>query len=156
MKITDPTVIKSGENELIDSITADMDWGAIGKVFLEKHKLDIDEDVEYKSGDIIVHANQIAYKLNFDVKVNLSILLDREGNYIALSSDLDPDAVGEKGDEEGSPEPEGAETEAEDKGEEVVFESDGDETSDDKKPKEKDLEAELVTDDAAEQPEDKG
>ncbi len=156
MKITDPTIIKSGENELIDSITADMDWGAIGKVFLEKHKLDIDEDVEYKSGDIIVHANQIAYKLNFDVKVNLSILLDREGNYISLSSDLDPDTVVEKGDEEGSPESEGAETEAEDKDEEVVFESDKDGTSDDKKSKEKDHEAELVTDDGAEQPEDKG
>jgi len=101
MKITDPEVIKSGESELIDAITADMDWGGIGKVFMEKHKLDIDDDVEYKNGDIVVYNNQIAYKLDFDVKVNLSILLDREGSYISLSTDLDSGPVGENGEEEG-------------------------------------------------------
>lgn len=105
MKITDPEVIKSGESELIDAITADMDWGGIGKVFMEKHKLDIDDDVEYKNGDIVVYNNQIAYKLDFDVKVSLSILLDREGTYISLSTDLDSDTVGESGEEEGSAEP---------------------------------------------------
>ena len=43
------------------------------------------EDVEYKSGDIIVHNNQIAYQLRFDVKVTLSVLLDREGNCISAT-----------------------------------------------------------------------
>ena len=140
MKITDPGVIKGGESELIDAITADMDWGAIGNVFLEKHKLGIDDDVEYKKGDIVIHENQIAYKLDFDVKVNLSILLDREGNYLSLSSDHDPDTDGESG--------------KEDTGEEV-FES-GAETSDDRKSKEKDLEAAPAADDAVEQAEDEG
>ncbi|MBW2561407.1 MAG: hypothetical protein JRE40_11205 [Deltaproteobacteria bacterium] len=113
MKITDPAVIRSGESELIDAITADMDWGGIGKVFLEKHKLDIDDDVEYKNGDIVVYNNEIAYKLEFDVKVNLSILLNREGNYISLSTDLDSDAAEEGGDEERLAEPDQAESEEE-------------------------------------------
>jgi len=155
MKITDPAVIKGGESELIDAITADMDWGAIGKVFLEKHKLGIDDDVEYKKGDIVVHENQIAYRLDFDVKVNLSILLDREGNYLSLASDLDPDTAGESGEEEGSPEPDQAESSEEDTEEEVAFES-GDETSDDKKSKKKDPEAAPAADDAVEQAEDEG
>lgn len=84
MKITDHEVIKSGEQELIDAITADLDWGAIEKVFKEKHNLGIEEDVEYKRGDIVVHNNQVAYKLEFDVNVVLSILLDREGKYISV------------------------------------------------------------------------
>ncbi len=92
MKITDPEVIKGGESELIDAITGDMDWGAIGKVFLEKHKLNIDDDVEYKNGDIIVQDNKIAYKLDFSVKFNLSIVLDRQGNYLSLSTGLEPDS----------------------------------------------------------------
>ncbi len=84
MKISDHEVIKSGEQELIDAITADLDWGAIEKVFKEKHNLGIEEDVEYQRGDIVVHNNQVAYKLEFNVNVVLSILLDREGKYISV------------------------------------------------------------------------
>ena len=89
MKITNSDVIKSGENELIDAITADMDWGAIEEIFRKEHKLNIEEDVEYKKGDIVVHNNQVAYNLIFDIKVTLSVLLDREGNHISISSNSD-------------------------------------------------------------------
>ena len=52
MKITDSEVIKNSENELMDAITADIDWGAIEEIFQREHKLGIDEDVAYKRGDI--------------------------------------------------------------------------------------------------------
>ena len=39
MKITDGEVITNGERELIDAITADLDWGAIEKIFKEKHRI---------------------------------------------------------------------------------------------------------------------
>jgi hypothetical protein len=86
MKITGSEVIKSGERELIDGITAELDWGVIEEIFKNEHKLGIKEDVEYKSGDIIVHNNQITYKLEFEIKVALSVLLDRNGNYISVDS----------------------------------------------------------------------
>ena len=85
MKITDSEIIKNGEQELIDAITADLDWGAIEDIFLKEHNLGIEEDIEYKSGDIIAVDNQIAYKLEFEVKVNLSVLLDRNGEYLAVN-----------------------------------------------------------------------
>lgn len=85
MKITDSEIIKNGEQELIDAITADLDWGAIEDIFLKEHNLGIEEDIEYKSGDIIAVDNQIAYKLEFGVKVNLSVLLDRNGEYLAVN-----------------------------------------------------------------------
>jgi hypothetical protein len=86
MKITNYDVIKSGERELIDAITGDLDWGAIEEIIKEEHKLEIDENVEYKKGDIVVYNDQVAYKLEFDVKVVLSVLLDREGNYLSVTS----------------------------------------------------------------------
>ena len=55
MKITNADIIKNGEQDLIDAITADLDWGAIENIFREQHNLGIDEDVEYKQGDIVVH-----------------------------------------------------------------------------------------------------
>jgi hypothetical protein len=85
MKITDAEIIRSGEKDLIDAITADLDWAVIEELFQKEHNLGIEEDIEYKRGDIVVANNKIAYKLEFEVKVNLSILLDRNGDYISVS-----------------------------------------------------------------------
>ncbi len=86
MKITDSEVIRSGEQELIEGIIADLDWGAVDAVIKEKHGLELEEDVEFRKGDLVVLENKIAYKLDFQVKLNISILLDREGNYLGLET----------------------------------------------------------------------
>ena len=89
MKITNSEVIRSGEQELIDAISGDLDWGIIEGIFREEHNLGIGEDVEYKRGDIVVHNNQVAYRLEFDVKVTISVLLDREANHLSYTSSAD-------------------------------------------------------------------
>lgn len=86
MKITDSDIIRAGERELIDTIIGDLDWEVIEKVFKEKHRLRIQDDVEYRQGDIVVHNDEVAYKLDFDVKLTLSILLDRSGNYLSFTT----------------------------------------------------------------------
>lgn len=106
MRITDSGVIKSGEQDLIDAITGDLDWGAIDEIFRRDHKLGIGEDVEYTKGDIVVHNNQVAYRLEFDVKVTLSVLLDRGGNYISVTSSDDVHKTNEKEEKELIEEPE--------------------------------------------------
>lgn len=85
MKLTDSEVIKAGERELIDTIIGDLDWSAIEKIFKDRHQLQICDDVEYRRGDLVVKDGQVAYHLEFDVKVKLSILLDRSGNYLSLA-----------------------------------------------------------------------
>lgn len=84
MKITDHEIIKNGEKELIDAITGDLDWTTIEQVFKDKFKLGLQEDVEYKQGDIVIHNHQIAYRLDFDVKVSMSVLFDRKGEYLDI------------------------------------------------------------------------
>lgn len=86
MKITSDDIIKTGEQDLIDAINGDLDWEVMEAIFREKHKLDIGEDVEFKKGDIVIHENRIAYQLEFDVKVGLSILVDRQGGYLGLNA----------------------------------------------------------------------
>ncbi len=115
MKITNYEVIKSGEQELIDAITADLDWESIEDIFSQEHKLKIEDNVEYKKGDIVVYNGQIAYKLEFDVNIVLSVLLDREGNYLAVTSsgDLAKSLDNSQDDPDG---PEKAEQEAEENG----------------------------------------
>jgi len=98
MKITNNEIIRNGEQELIDSINGDLDWEAMEEIFHKEHKLGIGEDVEYKKGDIVVHNNQVAYRLEFDVKVSLSILLDRQGDYISFSTVEEAGETQEKSD----------------------------------------------------------
>jgi hypothetical protein len=86
MRITSAEVIQNGEKELMDAITGDLDWGSIERIFREKHHLSIEEDVEYKRGDMVVHDNRIAYRLEFAARVTLSVLLDREGNYLSVDA----------------------------------------------------------------------
>lgn len=95
MKITNADVIKSGERELIDTIIGDLDWETIEQIVKSRHKLKIQDDVEYRQGDIVVHDNQVAYKLDFDVKMTLSVMFDRNGNYLSLitSEDAEDDEV---------------------------------------------------------------
>lgn len=82
MKVTPREVIQSGERDLMDAITADLDWGVVEQVFRKKHHLDIDDNVVYRRGDIVVHQGQVAYQLDFEVKIALSILVDRQGGFL--------------------------------------------------------------------------
>ncbi len=131
MKITDSEIIKNGEQELIDAITADLDWGAIEEVFLKEHNLGIEEDIEYKSGDIVAVDNQIAYKLEFEVKVNLSVLINRNGEYLSVNISNRHANPEEDVETDISNEPAGPETDAdiELQTEEPVYESIDEETA---------------------------
>ncbi len=92
MKISDPDLIKSSEQELLDGIIGDLDWSTIENIFRKKHNLEIEDDVEYKQGDIVVHKNKVAYKLDFEVKVTLSVLFDRNGSTLGIKvADSDDD-----------------------------------------------------------------
>ena len=48
VKITNSDIIKSGERELIDSIIGDLDWDTIEEIVKNRHKLKIQDDVEYR------------------------------------------------------------------------------------------------------------
>ncbi|MBF0242960.1 MAG: hypothetical protein HQK64_10875 [Desulfamplus sp.] len=102
MKITNPETIQSGAKELIDFINAELDWGAIEEMILKKHKLQLQDEVIYRQGDIVVYDNQIAYKLDFDIKVSLELIFNREGECVDMNtSDLqDKDQDKNKGDKE--------------------------------------------------------
>jgi len=86
LKITDTQLIKAKERELIRSITRDLDWRMIRNIFREKHQLELGDSVTYKHGDMVVRNSDIAYQLDFEVKVSLSVILDRAGNYLSCAT----------------------------------------------------------------------
>ncbi len=85
MKITDPEVIKSGEKDLIESVQEDLDLGAVREILKERMAV---AALTSKGGQIVVHNNEIAFRLDFEVNLSGSLLFDRQGN---LLDESDPE-----------------------------------------------------------------
>ncbi len=84
MKITDPDVIKNGENDLIKAVTDDLDLNAVKDVIKKRIA---EADLSSKGGEIVVYDNEIAFRLDFDLQLSGSLMFDRQGNYIPESDE---------------------------------------------------------------------
>ncbi len=98
MKLTNPATIQESEKEFIDTINAELDWDAIEQMLLEKHGFTVQEDVDYKDGNLIVHKNEIAYKFEFEIKVPLSVIFNRNGECLEISTQGDDEEDALEGD----------------------------------------------------------
>jgi hypothetical protein len=91
MKITDPDVIKNWENDLIESVKADLDLDVVKDII--KNRM-ASAALTSRGGEIIVHNNEIAFRLDFDIHLSGSLMFDRQGSYIPeLNETEDPDNV---------------------------------------------------------------
>ncbi len=86
MKLTSQENIAQSEKEFIDTINAELDWEAIEKLLLEKHKFTLQEEIDYKNGNLIVYNDNIAYKFDFEIRVPLSVIFNREGECLKIST----------------------------------------------------------------------
>ncbi|MDA3915434.1 MAG: hypothetical protein PF690_00470 [Deltaproteobacteria bacterium] len=80
MKITDPDVIKNGEKDLIQAVKDDLDLDIIKRIMQNKMNA---ESISSKGGEIVVHNNKIAFRLDFSIEISGSLMFDRQGNYIS-------------------------------------------------------------------------
>lgn len=107
MKLTNPEKIQESEKDFIDTINAELDWEAIEKILMEKHKLTLQDDIDYKNGDLVVFKDKIAYKFDFEIKVPLSVIFNRDGECVEISTmqhDIEgQDTFGLPDDEEDTP-----------------------------------------------------
>ena len=86
MKLTNPESIQESEKEFIDTINAELDWDVIEQMLLDKHNFEVQDDIEYKDGNLIVYNNEIAYKFDFQIKVPLSVIFNLGGEFLSIST----------------------------------------------------------------------
>jgi len=82
MKITDPGVIQNGEKDLIDLLKEDLDLDAVREIIKKKMT---SAALSPKGGEIVVHNNQIAFRMDFELCLSGSLMFDRRGNHIPES-----------------------------------------------------------------------
>jgi hypothetical protein len=85
MKITDPGIIKNGEKDLIELLKEDLDLDAVREIIQKKMT---SAALSPKGGEIVVHNNQIAFRMDFDLCLSGSLMFDRQGNHIPESDEF--------------------------------------------------------------------
>lgn len=90
MKITDPQVIVDGEQDLIASLQKDLDLDVVKSLLKERLAM---ASLTPGGGKIVAHNNEVAFRLDFSVNLNGSLLFDRNGDLIQeeAASFLDAD-----------------------------------------------------------------
>lgn len=79
MQVTDPNVIKAGERDLIEAVKDDLDWDAVREIV--KNRIELAK-LESRGGEIVVHENRIAFRVDLSLNLDVSLMFDRDGNYI--------------------------------------------------------------------------
>jgi hypothetical protein len=110
LKITDAEAIRNREKAFIDSFVSGIDWAAVRTILGNKYGLNFSEEGEYRGGDMIARNGGVVYRLDFDLRVKLSLLLDRAGNCLNLTDDAAPESRADSGADEIAPLLRGAES----------------------------------------------
>ncbi|WP_020586405.1 hypothetical protein [Desulfobacter curvatus] len=87
MRITDPQVIQDGEQDLIASVQKDLDLDAVKDLLKERLTASA---LSPKGGRIVVHDNDVAFRLDYEINLNGSLLFDRDGNLLEDSEGQAP------------------------------------------------------------------
>lgn len=105
MKLAREEIIKSCEKHLLKLIVKNIDKSALKQAVREKCDISPGSDISFYNGDIVVKNSNLAYRLDFSVQANLSLLLDRSGEALEITaSEKSPEEGGleiEEGAEEG-------------------------------------------------------
>ncbi|WP_321492884.1 hypothetical protein [uncultured Desulfobacter sp.] len=82
MRITDPQVIENGEKDLIASVQRDLDLDAVRDLLKDRLAATV---LSPKGGQIVVHDNDVAFRLDYEINLNGSLLFNRNGDLIEVT-----------------------------------------------------------------------
>jgi uncharacterized protein YjbI with pentapeptide repeats len=77
--------IEKAIGDLIDKVKSNVQLDQVKSLCKHQHGLEKIDEIDISQGDIVTHNGQIAFKLDFKISYNLSLLLDRKGNLINKS-----------------------------------------------------------------------
>ncbi len=77
-------VIGDSIRDLVEKIISNIDLEQVRAVCKEKYGIETVENIDFKNGDIVTHNDQVAFKLDFEIRFVLPMLIDRQGNCISV------------------------------------------------------------------------
>jgi hypothetical protein len=81
-KLVPEDAFEKGERDLMDIVTGSLDWDVIEKLLEEKYGLSLQDDIEFKKGRLTVKGDRIAYQMDFQARITLSLMIGRDGRCV--------------------------------------------------------------------------
>jgi len=94
--LSDPEVIGRKERELINAIASGLNMDGLGMLFGKEFKLQSRANPQFESGDLVVFKGHAGFQLNFEMAINFSIMVGRNGDYLRFGDFNQPPASAEK------------------------------------------------------------
>ncbi len=85
MKITDSKVVQSGEKAFLNAVKDHLDWNLIREVVTKKMRQCA---IEPKGGELVLHDNRIAFRMDLHCAMDVSITFDRNGTLVSDEESL--------------------------------------------------------------------
>jgi hypothetical protein len=94
----DTSTVEKVKRELINQLKSTINQAHIETVCREQYGIESIEGYECTDGDIVIDNNQVAFKLDFEVRFPVSILIDNVGNNATTLSEKDDSILSESDD----------------------------------------------------------
>ena len=75
-------IVATAKKELFERIKANINLDRVREICAELYGVKGLHSLDFKNGDIVVHDGKIAYKIDFDVRFVVPLLIDEEGNLL--------------------------------------------------------------------------
>jgi uncharacterized protein YjbI with pentapeptide repeats len=82
LNAVNPNMIEEAIVDLIEKLKSNIQFDQVKAICAHKHFIESIDKIDFKNGDIVTHDGKVAFKLDFNITYNLSLLLDREGKLI--------------------------------------------------------------------------
>ena len=77
-----PAIVEAAITDVIERLKTDIQLDQVKAISKHQNFAETIDKIDFKNGDIVTHKGQVAFKLDFNISHNLSLLLDRKGNII--------------------------------------------------------------------------
>jgi len=84
-RLLDSDLIRRREKEIVNAIAAPINKKQLSELFEKENGLNIGEGAHFRDGQIISYQNNVAYKLDFDTDLKMSLLIDRNGGFLSFT-----------------------------------------------------------------------
>jgi uncharacterized protein YjbI with pentapeptide repeats len=81
-----PAIIEEAIIDLMQKLKSNIQFDQVKAICKHQHFIETIDKIDFKNGDIVTHDGQAAFKLDFNITYNLSLLLDRKGKFIDVYS----------------------------------------------------------------------
>jgi len=82
-KTINPDMIDEAVIDMVEKVKSNIHLDLVKAICKHKHGIEKIDKIDFENGDIVTHNDRVAFKLDFKISYNLSLLIDRKGNFLS-------------------------------------------------------------------------